>query len=97
MSKFSNGFTLGVLTGAMVGAAVALLYAPEKGKNLRDKISYKLNSLLDDLNETIERLQRDDYERTESESDKVVADAQQKAEDLIKEAEELLRNISENR
>lgn len=94
MSKFSNGFLLGVVTGAIAGATVALLYAPNKGKDLRDKISYKLNSLLDDLNETLDRIQNDEEFMGESESDRMVAEAQQKAEDLIKEAEDLLKNIS---
>ena len=97
MSKFSNGFTLGLITGAVVGGAVALLYAPDKGKDLRDKISYKLHSLLDDLNDTLERLQKEEAIIAESESERIVADAQQKAEDLIKEAEDLLRNISEGK
>src|SRR5690554_4771213 len=97
MSKFSNGFTLGLITGAVVGGAVALLYAPNKGKDLRDKISYRLHSLLDDLNDTLERLQKEEAIIAQSESERVVAEAQQKAEDLIKEAEDLLKNISEGK
>lgn len=97
MSKFSKGFSLGIITGALAGAAVALLYAPHKGKEMRDRVSYKLKSLLDDLNDTLDRLQNEEGIRTESESDKVVAEAQQKAEDLIREAEDLLRNISEGK
>lgn len=94
MSKFSNGFTVGVITGAIVGAAVALLYAPDKGSDLRDKISYKLKSMLDDLNDTLDRLQREEAIIAQSESERVVAEAQQKAEDLIREAEDLLKNIN---
>jgi gas vesicle protein len=94
MSKFSNGFTIGVITGALVGAAVALLYAPNKGKDLRDKISYRLHSMLDELNDTLDRLQREEAIIAQSESERVVAEAQQKAEDLIREAEDLLNNIN---
>ena len=94
MSKFSNGFTVGVITGAIVGAAVALLYAPDKGSDLRDKISYKLKSMLDDLNDTLDRLQHEEAIIAQSESERVVAEAQQKAEDLIREAEDLLKNIN---
>ena len=94
MSKFSNGFTVGIITGALVGAAVALLYAPDKGSDLRDKISYKLKSMLDDLNDTLDRLQREEAIIAQSESERVVAEAQQKAEDLIREAEDLLKNIN---
>jgi gas vesicle protein len=97
MSKFTSGFTLGILTGALAGAVVALLYAPDSGKNTRDKVSYKIKSLLDELNETLESLQTGAHPINDSESDRMVADAQQKAEDLIREAEDLLRNIGEGR
>jgi gas vesicle protein len=97
MSKFTSGFTLGILTGALAGAVVALLYAPDSGKNTRDKVSYKIKTLLDELNETLESLQTGAHPINDSESDRMVADAQQKAEDLIREAEDLLRNIGEGR
>jgi len=55
MSKTSNtlfSFLLGAATGAVIG----ILYAPDKGSNTRDRLSYKLDkyrsmleSLLEDL------------------------------------------------
>lgn len=93
MNKYTSGFITGLLTGALAGSIVALLYAPDKGSNTRDKLSYKLNSLLEELNETIDKIQTGEVIANDSESERIVKDAQQKAEDLIREAEDLLRNI----
>ena len=56
MSKGSNLFAF--LSGAAVGAIVGILYAPDKGENTRDKLSYRLDkykemleSLLEDIAE----------------------------------------------
>ncbi len=95
MSQFSKGFAFGIVTGALTGAAVALLYAPEKGSVLRKRLSYQLDHLVNEIAETIENLKRSERAPA-SASSKVVADAQQKAEDLIREAEELLRAIEKN-
>jgi gas vesicle protein len=95
MSQFSKGFAFGMISGALTGAAVALLYAPEKGSVLRKRLSYQLDNLVDEISETIENLKRSERAPA-SASSKVVADAQQKAEDLIREAEELLKAIEKN-
>lgn len=95
MSKSSN-FLAGIVTGALAGAVVALLYAPDTGKNTRDRISYQLSTYLDELNDLIDQL-RAEKEHLVSEAkekgDKVVLDAKEKAEGLINEAEELLHAI----
>lgn len=99
MSKSSN-FTLGVLTGAMVGAIVALLYAPDTGENTRNRLSYQLGKYTDDLNDLIDKL-REEKNQLVSEAkikgDKVVEEARERAENLIDEAENLLHSIEEAR
>jgi gas vesicle protein len=96
----SKDFSLGLITGAILGSAFALLFAPDKGKNTRDKISYRMSSYLDDLNDMIDQL-KDEKLKMVSEAkekgDKVVSDAKQRAEDLIKEAEDLLTNIEKTK
>ena len=39
--KTINGMLLGFLLGGVIGGAIALLYAPQKGKHLRKDISKK--------------------------------------------------------
>lgn len=97
MSKSSN-FTLGVLAGATVGAIVALLYAPDTGKNTRDRLSYQLSHYIDDLSELIEKLREEKnflVSEAKQKGDAVVDEARQKAESLIGEAEDLLHSIEE--
>ena len=55
MSRSSNTF-LAFLAGATTGALLGILYAPDKGSNTRDRLSYtldkykeKLEDLLDDI------------------------------------------------
>lgn len=92
MSQYSKGFAFGLLTGAIAGSVVALLFAPEKGSVLRKRLSYQVNRVAEDIADTIRQLQ-EGHTAPASASGKLVADAQSKAEDLIREAEDLLKTI----
>lgn len=97
MSTHSKGFLTGLIFGALAGSVVALLYAPDKGSNTRDRISYHLNNYLDELARLNERLKEENrfISEAKKEGDLVVEEAQKRAEDLISEAEKLLENIEE--
>lgn len=95
MNKTGN-FITGLLSGALAGAALALLYAPDSGQNTRNKLSYQLSNYKDDLTDLIDKLRKEKenlMSEAKQQGDKVVSDAKQKAEDLIKEAEGLLESI----
>ncbi len=96
MSK-SKDFTFGLLSGALIGSVIALLYAPDKGSNTRDVLSYRLSSYLDELTHLIDRLSEEKAAISEAkrQGDLVVEDARHRAEDLIREAEDLLHTIDE--
>ncbi len=98
MSK-SKDFTLGLLSGAVIGSAIALLYAPDKGSNTRDVLSYRLSSYLDDLTHLIDRLseEKEAISEAKRQGDLVVEDARHRAEDLIREAEDLLETIDDSK
>lgn len=98
MSK-SKDFTLGLFAGAALGSIIALLYAPDKGSNTRDIISYRLSNYMDELSELIDQLtdERTTISDAKKKGDLVVEDARQRAEDLIKEAEDLLGSIEETK
>jgi len=98
MSK-SKDFTLGLISGALVGSAIALLYAPDKGSNTRDVLSYRLSTYLDDLTHLIDELSDEKASISEAKrkGDLVVEDARNRAEDLIREAEDLLDTIEQTK
>lgn len=72
-SKFFKGFVL----GGLVGAAIALAFAPKAGKELREEVKKKSSGLLDD----------DAFSDVRNRAEKILADGRKKAEDLIQEAE----------
>ena len=46
-----KGLIIGFVSGAAVGAAAALLFAPQKGKYLRAEIGRKATKAADDMND----------------------------------------------
>jgi gas vesicle protein len=88
---------VGFLSGAIVGSAVALLYAPGNGRDVRDILSYRLNNYIDDANHLISRIkEKKNISDAKKKSDQVVEDARKQAENLINEAEELLHSIKKS-
>ncbi len=99
MSKSGN-FLAGLISGAIAGTVLALLYAPDTGKNTRDRLSYRLSNYKDELNELIDQLREEKrhlVSEAKDKGDKVVQEAKQKADDLIKEAEGLLATIEKSK
>lgn len=100
MSQSGKGFTLGLLTGALIGSIVALLYAPDSGTKLRGRVSYRVSSYGDEINRLIKKLKAE-KENISSDAkqkgDDIVSDAKKRADDLIKEAEALLVNIEKGK
>lgn len=91
MSK-AKDYTLGLLSGAVIGSVFGLLFAPDKGSNTRDIVSYRLRNYADELRRLIEELTNEELITSDARkrSDLVVEDARKRAEDLIKEAEDML-------
>lgn len=97
-NDFSKGLFAGIISGAMIGSVFALLFAPDKGINTRDKLSYRLSLYLDELNQLQEKIRHQKQElvsEAKEQSDQIVLNAQKKAEDLIKEAEDLISSINQ--
>ena len=95
MSKKSNTF-LAFLTGAATGAILGLLYAPDKGENTRDKLSYQLDKYKMKLEELLKDIM-DGEELADSEAkiegEKNVSDAKVKAERLLDDVNGLIDKI----
>jgi gas vesicle protein len=75
-----GAFFAGVLVGGLVGAAIALLMAPQSGAETRQQIGRASHDLRDRAQDTLE----DARERAEA----TIADARRRAERIIEEARE---------
>lgn len=95
MSKNSNSL-LAFLTGAATGAILGILYAPDKGENTRDKLTYRLDKYRKKLDEAIEEfMDGKEYADNEakSEGEKIVSKAKEKAEQLLDDVNGLIGQI----
>jgi len=95
MSRTSNSL-IAFLTGCITGAAMGILYAPDKGEVLRTQLTYRLSKYREKLQEVIADLvdkkdQPDSMARTEGE--RVVNDAREKAEKLLEDVDRLMAQI----
>lgn len=72
---------IGLLTGLAAGAALGLLFAPEKGSETRDR----LNQSLKDLGDSIKDRAADEINNLASLKDKVVSSVKNKLQDAEEE------------
>jgi len=94
MSKGSNLFSF--ISGAAIGAIVGILYAPDKGENTRDKLTYRLDKykeMLEELLEDIADGKELNLSAAKSDGEKVINSAKQKAEQLLSDVDQLLGQI----
>lgn len=94
-SNLSKGLLIGFLTGSIVGAAVALLYAPKSGKELRADIKGKSEELADEAEkffETSKMRANQVINEGKKKAELLIADAKKKAEELIDDTEKILKD-----
>ena len=85
------------VSGAAVGAAAGILFAPEKGRETRSWLSYRLEKYRDTLTDLLDQLVADrDMVTTnaKSEGQRVIQDAKDKAEKLLGDVDSLINEIN---
>jgi len=80
---------IGLLAGLAAGAALGLLFAPEKGSETRDKLSQSLK----DLGESIKERAADEINNLGSLKDKVVDSIKSKLRDVEDEYSSEVENV----
>lgn len=96
MSKKTNTL-LAFMSGAAVGAAAGLLFAPEKGRETRSWLSYRLEKYRDTLSDLLEQLIAKGEgmpSSAKSEGQRVIQDAKEKAEKLLGDVDSLINEIN---
>jgi gas vesicle protein len=90
MSKDSGNSFLAFVAGAAVGAVIGILYAPDKGKNTRDRLSYQLEKYREKLQQLIDEL----IEGKEEASSEAKVRNEQVTKDTIERAERLMSEMA---
>ena len=94
--RSSTSHLLVFIAGATAGAVFGILYAPDKGSNTRDRLTYRLDKYREALKEITDDLMKGKdmpSNAARSEGQRVISDAKNKAEKLLDDVEELIGQI----
>lgn len=85
-----------MLSGVASGILVGMLYAPDKGKVTRDRLTYRLSRYREQINEMVDDLVHSadlPENLSKNEGQRVVNDAREKAERLLEDVDRLMAQI----
>jgi gas vesicle protein len=91
--KLVKGLVIGFLAGGAIGAALALLYAPKSGKELRADLRTKADDLMTDADTYVEAAKARAGEivsEARRRSESLISDTKAKATSLIEDADKVL-------
>lgn len=91
--KQKSSFLIGFLAGGVLGAVIALLYAPKPGKELRSDIKTKAGEIAEDAEEYVSAARNkavDIINEGKKRSEVLIAEAKKRAESLLGDAEKIL-------
>lgn len=97
MNKIGRDLTF-LLTGIAVGSAFGTLYAPDKGKITRDRLSFRLSKYREQIKVLLEELGKTGNQPenlSKNEGQRVVNDAREKAERLLEDVDRLMAQIKQ--
>ena len=77
------GYLKGVMHGAIIGGAVALLYAPKPGRQLRQDLSERFDQVRGQMQPVIDQAQ-DVVESARPQVERTISKAQQQAQRVVR-------------
>ena len=86
---------IGFLTGGIVGAVIALLYAPKSGKELRKDIKDKADEWKDEAEKYIADAKdkaKEMINEGKQKSERIISDAKTKTDEILKDAEKMFHD-----
>ncbi|NBB17942.1 hypothetical protein GVN20_01120 [Runella sp. CRIBMP] len=83
----NSKIVLGLVTAAAAGAVIGLLFAPEKGTEIRDKVRETANGFASDLLDALQR-GRQQYTEIKDNVEDTAKELKSKAEDRISEVKD---------
>ena len=87
---------IALLAGAAAGVTIGILYAPDKGTNTRNKLSFQLDKYRGKLLEMIDHLNSEKntaITTAKAEGHKVISETKNKAEKLLEDVDDLINQI----
>lgn len=87
-----------LLTGAIGGLSIGMLYAPDKGIVTRDRLSFRLSKYREQIDQLLEQLANSadiPENLSRNEGQRVVNDAREKAERLLEDVDRLMAQIKQ--
>lgn len=99
----AKGLIVGFIAGSVVGAAIALLYAPKAGKEFRADIKEKAGDLIEDAQVFIDKARAkatDIINDGKRKADTLVDDARRQADSILGDADRIIsgaKNKDSNR
>ncbi len=97
-NNIGTGILFGFLAGGTIGAALALLFAPKSGKELREDIRSKTDNCFDEADKYVEEAKvkaKELINEGKKRSDKLINDAKVKSDELLRDAESIFNEAKE--
>jgi gas vesicle protein len=97
-NKSGSSIFVGFLAGGVIGAILALLYAPKTGRELRNDIKSRTDEYLDEADKYIAEARNRAkvlINEGKKKSEKIINDAKEKSEAILKDAEKIFNNAKE--